>query len=97
MLHQEPDGRAVRAAAEAVVELLGRRDRERRRLLAVERAQPEPVRPALLQLHVAADHVKLSVAVETLSDEELLRIAAQPNAALPAPATAPLDDDDDNP
>jgi len=33
----------------------------------------------------APDHVKLSVGLETLSDEELLRIASQPTPALPAP------------
>src|SRR3546814_3383605 len=38
VVHQERDRRAVRAAAEAVVELFGRRHRERRRALVVERA-----------------------------------------------------------
>src|SRR4029077_10580366 len=37
-LHQEADGRAVGATAEAMVELLGRADREGGCLLAVERA-----------------------------------------------------------
>src|SRR5262249_61967405 len=55
VLHQEPDRVAVRAAAEAVVELLRLAHRERGRLLAVERAQPDPVRAALLQRHPARD------------------------------------------
>ncbi len=38
VFHDEADGRAVRAAAEAVVELLGRADREGRRFLVVEGA-----------------------------------------------------------
>ena len=53
VFHQEADRRAVRAAAEAVIELLGRADRERRRLLVVERAAGDVVRAGLLQLHVA--------------------------------------------
>ena len=57
VFHQEADGRAVRAAAEAVVELLARADRERRRLLAVERAAGHVVRAGLLQRHVAVDHL----------------------------------------
>ena len=57
VLHQEADGRAVRAAAEAVVELLRRAHRERRRLLAVERAARLVVRPGLLERDVAVDDV----------------------------------------
>ena len=34
----------------------------------------------------APDHVKLSVGVETLSDEELLKVVNQPTQALPAPS-----------
>ena len=52
---QEADRVAVRAAAEAVIELLARADREARRLLAVERAQAHEVGAALLELDVAAD------------------------------------------
>ena len=47
----------MRAATEAVIELLGRTDGERRRFLGVERAAREIVRPALLQRDVAFDHV----------------------------------------
>jgi hypothetical protein len=51
--HQETDRIAVRAAAEAVVELLRRAHRERRRLLVMERAEAEMIRARLFQLHVA--------------------------------------------
>lgn len=70
-LHQEADCRAVRAATEAVIELLGRRHRERRRLLVMERAQPHEVGAALLELHVAAHHVDDVDAVEQIVDERL--------------------------
>ena len=55
VLHEETDGVAVGAAAEAVIELLGRADREGGRLLAVEGAQPHEIGAGLLELHVAAD------------------------------------------
>src|SRR6185437_1183882 len=55
VLHQETDRRAVRAAAEAVIELLGRTDRERRRLFAVERTARLVVGARLLERHVAVD------------------------------------------
>jgi hypothetical protein len=55
MLHQEADGVAMRAAAEAVIELLGRVDAEARRFFAVEGAQPHVVGAAALELDVAAD------------------------------------------
>ena len=54
VLHQEADGVAVRAAAEAVIELLGRVDAEARRLLAVEGAQPHVVGAAALELDMAS-------------------------------------------
>src|SRR5437016_8918148 len=57
VLDEEGDCVSVRAAAEAVIELLGRADGKRRRLLGVERAAREIVRPALLQRDVASDHV----------------------------------------
>ena len=43
VLHQEADGVAVLAAAEAVVELLGRADAEGGRFFAVEGAQPHEI------------------------------------------------------
>ena len=57
-LAQEPDRVAALAAAEAVEDLLGRRHAERRRLLRVERTQPdERVVPRLLQGEVAGDEL----------------------------------------
>src|SRR4029077_9435981 len=55
--HQEADGVAVGAAAEAVIELLRRAYGERRRLLVMERAKAEIVGAALLELDVARDDV----------------------------------------
>ena len=55
MLHQEADGGAVRAASEAVIELLGRTDGERRCLFAVERAAGDVVGAGLLQRDMAVD------------------------------------------
>src|SRR5258706_2318202 len=57
MRHQESDGVAMRAASEAVVELLGRAHREGRRLFVVERTEPEVIHARFLQLHVARNHV----------------------------------------
>ena len=53
---QEADGVAVRAAAEAVIELFARADREARRLLGMEGAQAAQVRTTLAKLHVPAHH-----------------------------------------
>ena len=71
MFHQEADGRAVRAAAEAVVELLGGRHREGRRLFIVERTQPLVVGSRLAQLDGLADHVDDIDAGQQLLDEGL--------------------------
>src|SRR5205807_3491859 len=73
--HEKADRIAVRAAAEAVVELLGGTDGERRRLLAVERAQPEVVGATLLELDVARHYVHdvdpvKEVLLERLGDHE---------------------------
>src|SRR5690606_13807731 len=57
VLHQEADRRAMRAAAETVIELLGRAHRERRRLLPVERTQAEEIGARFLQPHRAPDDV----------------------------------------
>src|SRR5262249_38330730 len=51
--HEETDRVAVRAAAEAVIELLGRADGKRRRLLVVERAEAGEVGARFLEAHVA--------------------------------------------
>ena len=53
--HQEADRGAVRAAAEAVVEAFRRADRERRRLLAVKRAEAFVVAAGPLQRDAGAD------------------------------------------
>src|SRR5207237_2408314 len=55
--HQEANGVAVRAAAEAVIELLRGAHAERGRLLVMEWAQAAVVGAALLELDVAGDHV----------------------------------------
>ncbi len=57
VFHDEADGRTVRAAAEAVVELLGRADREGRRFLVVEGAAGGIVGARLLERHVAIHQV----------------------------------------
>ncbi len=71
VFHQEVDGVAMLAAAEAVVELLGGADRERRRLLGVERAQSHEIGPPLLELYVAADDLHDVDARKQLLDEGL--------------------------
>ena len=55
MFHQEADGIAVLAAAEAMKKLLGRADREGWRVFPMERAQPHEVGAAFFELHVAPD------------------------------------------
>jgi len=57
VLHQERQCRAVRAAAEAVIELLRLAYRERRGLLAVERAAGDVVGAGLLEGNEAVDDV----------------------------------------
>jgi hypothetical protein len=71
MVHQKADGVAVLAAAEAVIELLGRADAEAGRLLAMKRAQPHEIGAALFELHVAADHFDHVDAREQFGDERL--------------------------
>ena len=67
--HQEADRRAVRAAAEAVVEALRRADRERRRLLAVKRAEAFVVAAGALQRDAGADHLDDVGSGDELVDE----------------------------
>src|SRR5690606_24003936 len=57
VLYQEGNGRPVCAAAKAVVGLLGRADRERRRFFFMEGAETKQVGSALAQLHVAPHDV----------------------------------------
>ena len=55
VVHQKADGIAILATAKAVVELFGRADRKRGRLLAVKRAQAHEVGAGLFERHIAAD------------------------------------------
>ena len=55
-LHHELENVAADAAAEAVIDLLHRMHRERRRFLGVERAEAGEILAALFQAHVFADH-----------------------------------------
>ena len=71
MLHEKTDRAAVRAAPEAVVELLGRAHREGRRALVVEGAARRPVAPGLLQRHARLDHVDDVDACQEVVDEAL--------------------------
>ena len=71
VLHQEADRAAVHAATEAVVELLGRADRERGGFLAVEGAAGEVVGAALLEREVAFDDVDDVDAGKQFLDEGL--------------------------
>src|SRR3546814_20208998 len=57
VVHQERDRRAVRATAEAVVELFGRRPRERRRALVVARAARGVFLALALERHAPVDHL----------------------------------------
>src|SRR5690606_15322815 len=57
VLHQELDRRPVRAAAEAVIELRGRADRERGRALVVEWATRRVVATRAFQRHARLDHL----------------------------------------
>src|SRR5690606_4916758 len=67
----EADRRAVRAAAEAVIELLLRADRERWRLLVVKGTAGVILAPDLLQRHARIDHLDDVEAVDEVVDEGL--------------------------
>ncbi len=69
VVHQEADRGAVRAAAEAVVELLGGRDRERGRTLVMERAARRIFLALALQRHAAAHHFDNVGAGQQVVDE----------------------------
>ncbi len=71
VLHQEADRAAVHAAAEAVVKLLGRADRERGGFFAVEGAAGEVVGAALLERKIAFDDVDDVDAGQQFLDEGL--------------------------
>ncbi|MNC95153.1 hypothetical protein D3C83_121990 [compost metagenome] len=61
----------MRAAAEAVIELLGRAHGEGRRFLAVERAARDVIRAGALQLHVPIHHFDDVDPAEKVLDEGL--------------------------
>ncbi len=71
VLHQEADRAAVHAATEAVVELLGRADRERGGFFAVEGAAGEVIGAALLERKIAFDDVDDVDAGQQFLDEGL--------------------------
>ena len=57
VFHQEGDGAAVGSATEAVIELLGGADSERRTFFVMKGAQAKQVGPTLSQLHVSPDYI----------------------------------------
>ena len=69
VIHEEADRAPVRAAAEAVIELLGGAHGERRRTLVVERAARGPVAAGLFERHAFLDHVDDVDAGEEVVDE----------------------------
>ena len=71
VVHQEADRGAVRAAAEAVIELLGGRDRERGRALVMERAARGVFLALSLQRHAAAHHLDDVGAGQQVVDESV--------------------------
>jgi hypothetical protein len=71
VLHQEADGGAVGSAAEAVIELLRRRDVERRRVLAVERTAGRELAAGFLQRYITLDQFDQVRAFEQIVDEGL--------------------------
>ncbi|MCW0450032.1 hypothetical protein NB706_002866 [Xanthomonas sacchari] len=98
VVHQEADRGAVRAAAEAVVELLGWRHRERGRAFVVERAARRVLLALALQRHARADHLDDVGACEQVVDEcvgdaghphRMPRACAVTLAARPACGSAP--------
>jgi hypothetical protein len=71
VVDQERDRGAVRAAAEAVVELLGRRNGEARRALIVERAARREFLALALERHARGDHLDDVGAREQVVDESV--------------------------
>ena len=69
VVHQEADGGAVRAAAEAVVELLVGRDGEAGRALVVEGAARRVLAALALERHSRADHLDDVGACQQVVDE----------------------------
>ena len=71
VLHEKADHGAVRAAAEAVIELLVGAHPERRRFLGVERAAGLVFAPGFLERHARADDFDDIGACDDLVDERL--------------------------
>ena len=71
VFHQEAQRRAVRAAAEAVIELLVRAHGERRRLLVVERTARLVVLAGFLERDAAVDEIDDIDPIEQIIDERL--------------------------
>jgi hypothetical protein len=69
MFHQEADGVAVHAAAEAVVRLPCRIDAETRRLFAVKRTQTHVIRARFPQRHMSPHHFDDVDSVQQILDE----------------------------
>src|SRR6185312_6327430 len=95
--HEESQHRAMRSAAEAVIELLVRADPEGGRLLVVERAAGPELASGLFQLHARADDLHDIRAGDELVDERLgnephqrLRIRIATNTASSAEVRAPV-------
>ena len=71
ILHQKTDCRAMRAATEAVIKLLGLADRKRRGFFGVKRAAGSIIRARAFQLHMAVNHIDNIDAIEQILDERL--------------------------
>ena len=104
VVHQETDGGALGAAAEAVIELFARRDRERGRTLVVERAARRVILALFLQRQACADNFDQIDARQQVVDEGFRELRHQirmpsfagcrahyfDSAALTMPDTAPM-------
>ena len=71
VVHEKAEHVPVRAAAEAVVELLGLAHRERRRFFRMKRAARDKIRARTFELNVAVDHIDDVDAMEQIFDERL--------------------------
>ena len=78
----------MRAAAEAVIELLGRLTVNDGRFFVVERAAGDEVGAGLLERHVALDHVDDVDAIEQILNEGLLESFAAFKASAQSVDTA---------
>ena len=69
MFHDKADGRAMRAAAEAVIELFGLADGERRGFFSVERTAGDVIGTGLFERQVALDDIHDVEAIEQILNE----------------------------